>query len=206
MKLAVVTFTTGDRPGLLERCRESVNKNLPKNATHYIIQTKGLHRYADARINSLNLGEYYTSVDDDDIVVNDSISKCFEAIQEYKASVSFTDEALVDLEGNILSTRDGIRTYEKLRTNELWMMHHLVMFKVSDIQNDVTKISGAVQGTDTWFARSAMNTNGAIHVPIIGYHWTQHKNNLSKHAAYVALPEIAPCPYLGPVQQAKYVD
>mgnify|MGYP003428806340 FL=1 len=199
MKLAVVTFTTGDRPEFLEKCRDSVSKNLPKNSTHHIIKTRGLHCFAKARTDALSLGDYYAIVDDDDIVVNDSIGKCFEAIQRNDTGISFSDEALVDLDGNILSVRESIRTYEEVKKHP-WRIHHLVVIRVDAIKHDVTQLYGRIQGIQTWLAESAMSNKGAIHVPIIGYHWTQHTDNMSKLGGRIRLPSIH-CNFSGVIPQ-----
>lgn len=189
MSLAVITFTAGDRATLLERCKDSVANSLPKGATHHVIETKGWHCYAKARVDALSLADYYTIVDDDDVVVNDSINKCFDAIRSTNAGISFADEALVDIDGKITATREGPRTYEDVKKHP-WMIHGLIIVDVSAIKHDPRCLYGRMHGIEKWLSSSAMSAKGAIHVPVIGYHWTQHEGNMSKLGGRIKLPNI----------------
>jgi hypothetical protein len=189
MTLAIVTFTDGSRPADLERCVASIAADTPPEATHHIIQTTGYANYASQRVQALSLADYVCFVDDDDIVVNGAITKCLQAITATNAGVSFTDEALVDVNGKVLTTREGVRTYEACITKP-WMIHHLVMLSSKCVTGDFTGLNGRVTGVDNFLAVTALNHSGAVHVPIIGYNWTQHPASLSHHISYVPLPPI----------------
>ncbi len=189
VSLAVVTFTDGTHADLLERCKASVAADLPEGAVHYVIPTRGLAYYAHQRQEALSLGDYVCFVDDDDTVINGSITKCFEAIKATNAGVAFTDEVLVDESGKVLSTRTGTRTYDNT-ARQANSVHHLAMITTSAIKEDLTQLYGRVQGVDWWILKAAIKTLGAVHVPILGYNWTQRPESLGNTMQQVKLPEL----------------
>lgn len=189
MTLAVVTLTTGDRPALLERCINSVKSQLPESSAHFIIEVDGLEKYIKARIDSLKLGKYYAIVDDDDIVVNNSLNLCLDAIQKYNTGVAFTDEALVNIRGDIISKRTGTRTYEEIFNNP-HRVHHLSVVESTAVDEDSAMTVNKSYIIDGWMRFSAIKNKGAVHVPIIGYHWTQHTDSMSKTIKKEPVPKI----------------
>lgn len=187
--LAVVTFTDYSNPTLLQRCKDSVAADLPVGATHHIIESQGLALFAKQRIDAFKLADYYTVVDHDDVIVNNGLSKCFAAIQSGDYGCAFTDEALVDLNGTVLSTRVGQRTYEEIQIHT-WRLHHLVMINPNAITDDLTGLYGRVQGVQHWAALAAIKNKGAIHVPVIGYQWSQYSTSLSHKVSKMNMPPM----------------
>lgn len=178
--LAVITMTKGLQPFSLGRCIDSVKSMLPADAHHYVIECKDVSKWAQIRIECLGLAPYIAFVDDDDIVVNNSISISFDVIKNNDVGVVFTDEALVDKNGKILSIRCGPRLYEANQTKP-WQIHHFSVIKTACCIDDMSALLGLTDGVD-WFMRSnAIKHAGALHVPIVGYHWTQHDNMMSRN-------------------------
>lgn len=188
-KLAIVTHTDGSRPNSLALAKVSVAADLPPDGVHYIVPTRGYAYYAHQRQEALKLGEFVAFVDDDDVVVGNGISRCYAAIQEANYGVAFTDEAMVDEEGNVQFTRQGLRTYENIGKYATWI-HHLAMIRSSAVQEDLSQLYGRIQGVDWWILRAAIKTAGAIHCPGVGYNWVQTKNSLKNTMVNIQLPEL----------------
>lgn len=193
--LAVITFhdyTKTDRVDSLQKTIDSVQADLPDDAVQYIIPTKGIPFYNQQREQAFRLGDYVTFVDDDDTIVNHGLSLAYAAIKSGNYGVSFTDEALVDEDGNVLSTREGQRTYENVKQT-IKAIHHLAIIKAQsliDAKFDWSTLYGRVQGSDWTVIKIAINQDGAIHVPVIGYNWTQNPNGIGKNVQPITIPRI----------------
>ena len=173
-------MTKGNRPMLLERCKKSVNDMLPADAEHIILPCDSKKEWPKIRIDALKLAPYVCFVDDDDVVVNNSIPICLRAMEENDVGVVFTDEALADLNGNITSIRAGVRRYDD-NIDTPWSVHHLSVIQSNAVVDNLDHLLDQIDGVE-WFIRSsAMKSKGALHVPIIGYKWTHHKDQASKH-------------------------
>lgn len=188
-KVAIVTFTDGTRSKLIEKCKASVAADLPEGAVHYIVPVKGLPFYAQQRQEALLLGDFVAFVDDDDTVMNNAISLCLKAITSENYGIAFTDEAIVEADGKTSFIRQGVRTYENIRE---WgtAIHHLTMIRSSAVKDDLIQLRGRIQGVDAWIIRSAIKAAGAIHIPVIGYNWTQSANSLSKTMRNLTVPKL----------------
>ncbi len=185
--LAIVTFTDGTRPTQLAQCTASISADLPTGATHHVIQVRGLAFYAQQRVEAMSLADYVCFVDDDDTVTNGGITKTFAAIQSGNYGYAFTDEALVDSTGNVLSTRTGTRTYEQM-IKQPWMFHHLSMYKSSIFSGmDLSYLNGRINGVNFRLSLIAADVGGAIHVPTVGYNWTQASDTLSHRSAILPI-------------------
>lgn len=176
MSLAVVTFTRGDRKDLLEECKQSVQACIPSDGTHHVIHVPNPESWNRARMKAIDLAEFVCFVDDDDLVVNNSLTLCYNVIKNSSVGLVFTDEALTNERGGILKVREGPRFYEDV-TKQPERIHHLSILRNCDVSFPIGPVS---HGNLDWFLRtSAIRTSGAIHVPMIGYHWRQHPNQMS---------------------------
>ncbi len=185
--LAIVTFTDGTRPTQLAQCTASIEVDLPSGATHHVIPVQGLAYYAQQRVEAMALADYVCFVDDDDIIVNKSLSTTFAAIQSGNYAYAFTDEALTDTTGKVLHVRSGRRTYEQL-TKMPWMFHHLSMYKTSIFSGkDLSYLNGRIGGVNFRFSQIAANEGNAIHVPFVGYNWTQSPTSLSRRTPIMSI-------------------
>lgn len=193
--LAIVTFHDFNDPTRVEpliKCIQSVQADLPADGVQYIIPVHGFPFYAQQRVQAFRLGDYVGFVDDDDIVVNNGISLSYAAIKSGNYGVAFTDERVVDQAGNTLYIREGTRTYQNVQRN-ITAIHHFVLLNTQSLINstfDFTKLYGRIQGVDWSFIKIALNQNGAIHVPEIGYNWTQTPNSVGKSIYPITLPNI----------------
>ena len=152
---------------------------LPKDSFYTIIQCNSKEEWPKIRIDALKLAPYVCFVDDDDVVVNNSIPICLQAMEENDVGVVFTDEELVDLNGNTLSIRDGVRRYDD-NINTPWSVHHLSVIQSNAVVDNLDHLLDQIDGVE-WFIRSsAMKSKGALHVPIIGYKWSFYETQTSK--------------------------
>jgi len=192
--LAIVTFhIEGQREAQLQQCIASVAEDLPEGAVHYVIPVKGKPFYVHQRQDALRLGDYVAFVDDDDTVMNKGISLTYEAIKTGNYGVAFTDENLVDETGKVLSVENGVRTYENAQRTAS-TIHHLAMLNTSYINSsDLNVIRGRIIGSDWYIMKCAINgsKDGAIHVPVVGYNWTQSSDSLGKTMTGLTVPELA---------------
>lgn len=200
-ELAVVTLTKGLRPQWLELCVDSVRRNLPMGATHYVLHCPDIATYRKTKLESLGLGTYVTFVDDDDLVVNDALRQCLEAIKSTNASVAFTDEILIDSAGSVIETlpiRESI--YYKDIARAPRTLHHLAMIDGASVPlhliQSLFEKAEKIGGLDWIVSASAALCGTAVHVPIHGSHWRQHDCNNNRlealhfnkvHAAYSAV-------------------
>lgn len=180
MSLTVVTHTRGDRPEWLRRCCASVEQQLPAGAQHRVILCEA-QDLADARWAALELDEFVAFVDDDDWVVNDSLSLCHQALLTTGAGLAFTGEQRVDVKGNPLHEV----VHPSLRLSMLALhprvAHHLAMIRTSSIDPVVRTWAEECGGGVEWMIRtSAAFATGAQYVPVTGYCWTQHPGSYSR--------------------------
>lgn len=172
--LTVVTFTSGSRPRLLERCSASVLQALPEGAEHRIIQCTRPEDFAEARYKASKLSEFVAFVDDDDFIDPMSLKFCLAAIKESGAGASFTDEATVDLSGKVLTVSTGGKTYNAIPDHPR-TIHHVVLFRSDCVQPKVLELDTEFNAGICWFIKAcAALTGSAIYVPITGGFWTQH--------------------------------
>lgn len=191
MSLAVVTFTRYQRPQLLDRCCASVRKDLPVGATHHVVHVPGPSEFADARIRALDLAPVVAFVDDDDQVVNSGLSLAWAAFKSADPGVVFTDEALVDEDNIQIGLREGVRTYEEL-VDSPWRVHHLSLISVKHVSSMVTRARNYGGSVDRWIRALAIASGGALHVPVIGYLWTQHLGMMSRETEMRRSPTKPP--------------
>lgn len=169
-QLTIVTHTQGNRLEFLHRCIASVKKQLPSGCEHVVVVTNDLMR---SRWEARLFGSHIAFVDDDDVVVNNSIGKCWHALQQ-GYDLAFTYEARADLAGNVQIARTGgIYKYSNI-ANSPKIAHHLSAFSTSKL----TESWGLYQqfgGGLEWFMKAEAGLKGtACHIREIGYHWTSH--------------------------------
>lgn len=181
----MLTLVTHTRPGprskTINACIESIEKQLVPGVRHVVIQTEEL---LTARWKARELDEYIAFVDDDDIVVNNSVGLAHAAILEHAPGLIFTDQAKVNEHGEIISAsaQRQIR-YSHIGTHPS-VAHHLAVINTSKLKNAYDlhlQFGGTAHvGALEWLMKSeAGMLGGAIHIPIIGYHWTKHLKNRS---------------------------
>ena len=172
MKVLVITHTAGNRSNELDRCKQSVANQLDEGDLHQVIHTTDLMK---ARWDSLQLADYIAWVDDDDYIMNDSLRLCKQAIQKHDVGIAFTNEFLY--EGAVHRAQ---RFYSDVATVPS-AIHHLCLLKTSlipeSVWHDYVRIGMGLE----WLIKGYLALKfGAIHVPVDGYHWTQHSNQHSK--------------------------
>ncbi len=198
--LAVITFSMPDRVQELERCKASVQRAIEGlDAVHVILPAVKPAQFMQARLDSFKLGyEFIAIVDDDDLVHPDAIRQCLFALEASAAGVAFTDERLVRPDGSVLAERTGARKYEDLFSTP-WRFHHLTVYRCSALPKiELGKVAEKVGGIEWLTIAGCALTNGAVHIPQIGYDWTMHARqlHLGVHQDIEAVKAIA-APWVG---------
>lgn len=184
LEYAVVTLTNGTRKEWLDQAADAIQKNLPPGASHFVVPCPTPHDFLPCRLAALRLAKYVSFADDDDIVINDSLRKCLEAVKEHQASVAFTDEIVVDTHGNdvrLEPLRNGL-LYSHV-VNFVRTIHHTSVIETSSVKSDVETIATDAKcpsGID-WLIHGTAALNGsAVHLPIYGNKWRHHEKNMHR--------------------------
>ena len=175
--LTVVTHTRNDRPELLKRSAASVEAALVPGVKHRIIEC--LDDWGKARLDAMALDEYVCFVDDDDTVEPDALRICLDVAKQQPVGVIVTTERKVDISGKELSVVHGVKEYAGIRVHPT-IIHHLCLIKTAAVDSyalDLHRKYGV--GADWAIKASAALTHDAIHVPIVGYNWTQHEDTMN---------------------------
>lgn len=183
MDLLIITHTAEHRPEALARCQASVASMLPEGARHIVMIVPGVEFLVPARMAAIytNPGKLVCFVDDDDIVINDSLRICKAAHEANDVGFVFTDEQMTrKLDGKTLANNSGVRTYEDLLDNPR-RFHHLTMYRTDYVPKYHLGLHEEQSGTGIEFLLKAGAglSHGALHVPIIGYDWTLDPTSLS---------------------------
>lgn len=184
--LTVVTHTQFQRPELLERCKTSVAAALPPHCYHAVIECNG--DWAQARYDAMQLDEFVAFVDDDDTIHPDALRLCLDAIQNFNCGLAVTDQAMVDLEGNVIRNLVGPKSYRGITLHPR-TAHHLCVIRTAVIDRGPLELHQQFGLGIDWFLKGcAALGHGAVHVPMIGYQWTQHPESMtsSSHLAFNA--------------------
>ncbi len=189
-QLTVVTHTRGDRPELLRQCCASVEAQLPAGAQHKVIKldTEGdISVFMKARLSAMSLGDIVAFVDDDDYLIEDSLTLAYRAITETNAGLSFTGERLVDALGAPLYDSDirGPKFASMIACHPA-IAHHLCLIRTSCVSLDCWTRFNDYGPALEWMLRgsAALSSSGAVFVPKVGYCWRQHSESLSKSSAW----------------------
>jgi hypothetical protein len=183
--LAVVTFTRYQNPDYMEQTVQSVGK-LPAGAVHHFIYCEP-EDYERKRWECRTLADYLCFVDDDDIVINDSINQCWnECLMNPDVGVVFTAQQFVDAQGQIIPNEvigsHGCSpvTYEDVSMYSQ-TLHHLAVIRTSAIHSQCLNLAQfAGSGIDWLMKGSAALTHGALHCRYYGYQWRQHAQSQSR--------------------------
>lgn len=174
--LTVSTLTNFSRTDMLDRMQQSVALALPGGAKHLITHCAG--NYAETRMAAMLDSEYVAIVDDDDTISADSLQLCMQALDKSGAGVAFTDEVVVDVNGVKLGVTNSKRTYFGATLHPR-AIHHLCVIKREAVNKYALELHNKFGIGIDWFIKAgAALTHGAIHVPIEGYFWTQHPNQM----------------------------
>ena len=189
--LAVVTFTRYQNPDYMEQMFQSIGK-LPAGAVHHFIYCEP-HNYEQKRWECLSLADYVCFVDDDDVVINDSINKCWaECLHEPEAGVVFTAQQFISAHNHIIedevmgSHGCASVTYEDV-TKHSQAIHHLAIIRSAAVHPRCLDLALIAQSGIDWLMKgSAAVSHGALHLPFYGYQWRQHTSSQSKSDEWLA--------------------
>lgn len=189
--LAVVTFTRYQNPEYMEQMLQSVGK-LPEGATHHFIYCEP-HEYEQKRWECRNLADYLCFVDDDDVLINDSLNRCWaECLMNPEVGVVFTAQQFINSHNHVIeddlmgSHGCASITYEDV-TRHSQAIHHLAIIRTSSIHHDCLPLALTAQAGIDWMMKgSAAVIDGALHLPFYGYQWRQHAQSQSKSLEWLS--------------------
>ena len=197
--LTIITHTRGTRAPWFDECVASVKKFLPDNAVHQIEVLGELSNedYLLKRWDSIPDSGYFCFVDDDDVIVNDSLRLCVEALESTGAGCAFTAQSIINHDGSVVNPPSGssvksdgslyiqpVRYFES--TVHPQVIHHLCVMRRDAIDTKLCKEMTNRYGVGgEWIMKSsAALIHGAIQVPIVGYYWRHHNNNQSRNPEF----------------------
>ena len=178
-----LTVVTHIRPGApskwFDASKESVQRQLPTGARHVIIEADDLNA---ARFAALELDDIICFLDDDDLVINNGLNLCYDAMSDY--DLVFTDEELVDEGGAVIHSaqRSNLSTLDLV--SNVRTAHHLSMFRTA-LAKDCYHIFEKHQACSDWIIKARVGTAGRPgHLPIVGAQWRQHATSHSKNTQH----------------------
>jgi hypothetical protein len=176
--LTAITFTAGNRMPWLRECTASVAAQRFDGLHHVVVDCHLKSDWPAMRLKVLELDQFVAFVDDEDIVMNDSLSLCLRAIEQTGCGVAFTRQRLMNADGQIghlyglpPSTHGDIARLPQA-------IHHLAVMRREAL--DMDQLREVAQhlphgaGIDWAIRANAAAHGGAVHVPIIGYGWRRH--------------------------------
>jgi hypothetical protein len=125
---------------------------------------------------------YVSFADDDDIVEPGAIDACIEALHRNPgAAGAYTDEVWIDERGNWL--RDGLSVGVewslKWHLSTSFGVHHLLVMRRDVLMPLLPIVDGFARSADWTLTRLLALKGRWIHVPMIGYRWRRHAENVS---------------------------
>jgi glycosyltransferase involved in cell wall biosynthesis len=176
--LTLVTHTRLERPVLLERCVQSIEAAMVPGVKHAVIPC--FDNWAEARLEALDLDEWVAFVDDDDTITPESLRTCLMAATD-NVGIVCTSELRVDVEGKpVFPPIIGSKFYNGVSVHPA-VLHHLCLIRRGCADSCALDLHHKFGCGIDWFIKaSAGLTHSALHVPIIGYHWTQHADSMVK--------------------------
>lgn len=175
MNLAVVTHTNRAWGRDLSRVTESVRAALPENSRHEIVELDhGFDNFIEARHAAMSLGDIVVFVDDDDYIAPNSLHLVKAAIESSDAGVAYTREVTVRANGEHIAGRPSL-DYGMIHIHPQ-IIHHMSAINTKYVSE--RSYNASVQhrcGIEWSIKTDAIGRAGAIHVPIDGYYWVQHK-------------------------------
>jgi len=176
--LTAITFTAGNRIPWLRQCSASIAKQRFEGLQHVVVDCHLKSDWLGLRLKVLDLDNFVAFVDDEDIVMNDSLALCLRALEQTGCGVAFTRQRLMSADGEIghvygmppPTLADIVRMPQGI--------HHLAVMRRDAI--DMGQLREVAQhlphgaGIDWAIRANAAALGGAVHVPIDGYGWRRH--------------------------------
>jgi hypothetical protein len=183
--LTIVTMTGNMRPAWLAQCVSSIRAQEVAGAVHSVIHCPSLDGWSAMRLGSIAVDtEFVAFVDDDDVVMSGSLGLCCQALRETGAGVAFTREAVLYADGSMGGTHSKTPPATLADVARFpHAIHHLAVMRTSSI--DAHQVAAAHRGLEDtgagldWLIKAnAAAHGGAVHVPMIGYGWRRHREQL----------------------------
>jgi hypothetical protein len=187
VSLAVVTLTNAARRSVPTYAEylSSVRAALPAGARHVEVECAEPRFLERVRVETLALADWVCWVDDDAVVDNGSLARCWEIASTERVGCVFTDEEYVSHDGSPAGGNLGRKvTYRDIASSPQ-TVHHLAMFRTRDVDAEALRAGQAAGIGVEWMVKASAALNaGAVHVPGYGYRWRQHRGSVSKAPAF----------------------
>lgn len=206
--LSVVTFTSGTRADWLQECTESIRREAFDEMTHAIVECRQPAQWAPMRLEMATAARYVAFVDDDDLVMGDSLRLCCLALEATGAGVAFTRQRMFhgSEPGQVYGTPPKRHGHI---AESVQAVHHLAVMRRDALDKEaLSKLADALPqgaGFDWALKANAAANGGAVHVPVVGYGWRVHSQQRHRDAAY-AQAFAAASAELRPVMRAWFND
>lgn len=179
----MITVITHHKPResiSVKRCVQSVSDALQEGDCHYFLELDGseYYNFANERFSAMKYGDYVCFVDDDDHIPSNVLSIARDCIlKNPNYGIYYTRECKV-IGNDIIPCKAGDK-YENLIISPT-SIHHLCIFNTKYITNDCLDVALKAQCGIEWAMKAYLGlTHGAMHIPIDGYYYCLHKDQLS---------------------------
>lgn len=180
MSLAVVTHTNVRWRRDLTRCVKSVADALPANSKHIIIELDtDYDGFIEARYEAMGFADIIVFVDDDDYISKQSLELCLAALNETQAGMAYTREMTVFSDG--LQRLGPTCTHYADFARSPSAIHHMAAVRSSAVTERSIALARCYGCGIEWIMKAeAALTQGAVHVPHVGYFYVQHPEQVSR--------------------------
>jgi len=174
LSLTVVTHTNSRHPRDASACLASVQAALIERCRHVVIPLDtDLDGFIAARYAAMQLDEVVAFVDDDDTIAPDALRLCLAALEGNSLGVAFTD-CMVQCADGIARQGLACPTYNELLRYPA-AMHHLVAVRSEYVTARSLALAQQHGCGIEWIMKAeAALTQGAVHIPYIGYYYVKH--------------------------------
>jgi len=176
--LTAITFTAGNRMPWLRQCSESIADQRFEGLQHIVVDCHLKSDWLGLRLKVLEFDQFVAFVDDEDIVMNNSLALCLRALEETGCGVAFTRQRLMSVDGMMGRVHGDLPATHADIVRMPQGIHHLAVMRREaldmDQLHDVAKTLAHGAGIDWAIRANAAAHGGAVHVPIVGYGWRSH--------------------------------
>jgi len=177
MTLRIITRTRGSGAApWIHSALESIRLYSPVGATSVIVECVDAAAAFRQAWEQVRKSEFVAFVDDDDLVINDSLNKCLDVMLSTEdCGLVFTDDQRIDEQGKPCDRSVPRRrvTYQDIM-NGPRAAHHVAVIRTSAVPATLWEDCTSKGCIDWMIKASAALSQGAIYLPIFGYQWRQH--------------------------------
>lgn len=182
---AVVTLWPGINQHFLDECKASVKQTAPEGTEHIIVQAGA--DWGKVLFTLKDSADLIAWVDYDDVVYPGALRYCFDILEAYPfLGLAYTDERIININGLTVKELKGRKSLIDL-VGHPRNVHHLSVTRSSFVDDEPLKVHDEIGEPlpMDWLIRARAGARGGmVHVPIVGYGWRAHPQQISGSLLY----------------------